>query len=461
MWGQANRLFEGLDGLVMAVSGGADSVALAVALHRLVAGGQLKLRLVVGHINHGLRGAASDGDEVFVRRLAAQLRLPVICRRVDVTGCAKARRLSIETAGRVLRLEALARMAQAEHCQAIATGHQADDQAETVIHRLLRGTALRGLCGIRPMTVMNGRRFIRPLLDVRRADIEAYLRDQARPWREDASNVSTAFTRNRIRHRLLPALQRQSPDISDRLNKLVAACREAQHRIENAADTVGPIQETKDRLVYARQDLITRSPWVQADVFTRAAQRLGGGLRDLSSRHYQTLMAQLAGQSQTKTLWPGTLTVAVDANSVIFTKPRTEPARLPSEPVRVDIGKTAFFGPYTIDVRTVDMPDGVPDDFLRHKPPLTERLDAGCIEGPLTARLPEPGDRFHPIGLGAEKKVARFLLDSKIEKSLRKRVFVLTDSQKILYLAPLRLDERAKITPQTRKILEISIAYPY
>ena len=461
MWGQANRLFEGLDGLVMAVSGGADSVALAVALHRLVAGGQLTLRLVVGHINHGLRGAASDGDEVFVKRLAAQLGLPVICRRVDVAGYAGSRRLSIETAGRVLRLEALARMAQAEHCQAIATGHQADDQAETVTHRLLRGTALRGLCGIRPMTVMNGRRFIRPLLDVRRADIEAYLRDQGRPWREDASNVSAAFTRNRIRHRLLPALQRQTPDTADRLIRLAAACREAQHRIENAADTVGPIQETKDRLVYARQEVISRSPWVQAEVFARAVQRLGGGLRDLSSRHYKTLMAQLSGQRRAKTLWPGTFTVAVDAGRVSFTKPRTEPATLPSEPVQVDIGKTAYFGPYAICVRTVDRPDGVPDDFLRHKPPLTERLDAGCIEGPLTARLPEPGDRFHPIGLGAEKKVARFLLDSKIEKSLRKRVFVLIDSQKILYLAPLRLDERAKITPQTRKILEISIAYPY
>lgn len=458
-WIASHRLLDGISGLLLAVSGGADSVALAAVLHRLVAAGRLNVRLVVGHVNHTLRGDASDGDEAFVRALAERLSLPCVCRRVDVRGYAQKQKLSIETAARSLRLDVLAALANESDCQAVATGHQADDQAETVVHRLMRGTAFGGLCGIRPMTVLNGRRFVRPLLTVRRADIEAYLRDCGWVWRDDATNRSCAFTRNRIRHRLLPVLQKQSPDVADRLRRLAESSHTARLRVELSADSVKPVDRSEHTLSYGRSEFIRQSPWVQVELIGRAICALGGGLRDVTSRHYRDLMAQAARADSAKITWPGRLAVSVEADRLTFSAPAEKPPVFPSEPVAVSIGTDTDFGPYTIRMLYIDIEGKDFFDYLHNKPPFTEWLDAERINGPLVVRQIRPGDWFCPLGLGHQKKVARFLQDSQIHKSQRRRVFVLADAKKILYLAPLRLDDRAKVSKRTKKVLIINIFY--
>lgn len=456
-WLQSQRLFEGVERVLFAVSGGADSTAMAFALHRLIGDGRLRAESVIGHIHHGLRGAASDADETFVQALGERLGVRVVCRRVDVQGFSAAQRLSIETAGRVLRIGALAETARANECDAVATGHHADDQAETVVHRLLRGTGLRGLCGIRPAATLEGVRFIRPLLTLRRAEIEAYCRCEGLGWRDDASNRSCAFTRNRIRLRLIPEMSKQLPDAVERLVRLADLCRGAQERIETAADAIQPRKTGENSIALERAVFAEQSPWVQAELIGRAVQGLGSGLRDVTSRHYQSLMAEAAAAKPSQTVWPGGITSAVANEQIVFTKPMDHTPPLPNEPTPLEVGKAVTFGSYRISTAFLNRLDAMTEDDLRDRNAMTERLDADCIKGALTLRRPMRGERFWPLGLGREKKTARFLLDAKVDQQRRKNVFVLADAEKILWLAPVRLDDRVKITHTTRRILEIAI----
>ncbi len=186
---------------LVGVSGGRDSVAL---LHLLHARGFR--RVVACYLNHGLRGTAGTGDRRFVQRLAARLGFSFAAERVDVRALAAARRLSVETAAREARREFFLRVARRERCRVLLLAHHAEDQAETFLLRLLRGTGPAGLAAMRPVAVRDGLTVLRPLLGTRRGELEDLLLARRASWREDPTNATPAFARNRVRHALLPAL---------------------------------------------------------------------------------------------------------------------------------------------------------------------------------------------------------------------------------------------------------------
>src|SRR5579884_1285182 len=196
------------DRVLVAVSAGADSVALLRLLLELRA--ELGIVLAVAHFNHGLRGEDAQADEHFAAELASRHGLEFFVERVNLAKHAAAQRLGLEAAGRELRYRWLTRIADEHRFDAVATAHTADDQAETVLMKFLRGAGTRGLAGIYPAMVQaEGKtRFVRPLLTATRAEVEAYLASIDQPWREDASNLDRRFVRNRIRHELLPLLKR-------------------------------------------------------------------------------------------------------------------------------------------------------------------------------------------------------------------------------------------------------------
>jgi tRNA(Ile)-lysidine synthase len=214
--------------LAVGVSGGADSVALLRALHQQSR--ELGLVLHVAHLHHGLRGAEADADLEFVRALAAKLDLPFHSHRVDTTAEAVAKpgkpAESIEEAARRLRYRFFAELLSKELLHAVATAHTLDDQAETVLAKFLRGAWTEGLAGIAPKLESAG--VVRPLLAVTRAEIEAYLRALGQPWRTDSSNADTAFTRNRIRHELLPQLESFNPRIRQHLAHMATLARDEE-----------------------------------------------------------------------------------------------------------------------------------------------------------------------------------------------------------------------------------------
>ena len=222
-------------GMVVAVSGGPDSVALLRVL--LALRGRAAGPLLIAHLNHQLRGAESDADENFVRTLYTELStqghegLCLLSERLDVAAAARAERKNLESVARRLRYAWLAEAARKAGLPHVATGHTADDQAETVLHRLLRGTGLKGLRGIaarRPLA--EGVELVRPLLTTTRPDVLAYLANLGQGFRQDSSNWNPRLTRNRIRHQLLPQLAREyNPAITTILCRLAEEAAQAYH----------------------------------------------------------------------------------------------------------------------------------------------------------------------------------------------------------------------------------------
>ena len=239
-------LFRAGDRLCCAISGGADSTALLLALLQAnAARDSLGVVLSAVHVHHGLRGAEADGDEAFVRELCARLKVPLTVERVDTAARQTAEGEGMEEAARVLRYDVFSRLLREAKVDAVVTGHTLDDQAETVMLKLLRGAWTEGLGGISPVRELaatpgtspmaagmnrgaGGERVMRPMLQVRRRDVEAYLRGCGQVWREDSSNEDRSLTRNRVRHELMPLLRSFNPAADEVLARTSAIARDEE-----------------------------------------------------------------------------------------------------------------------------------------------------------------------------------------------------------------------------------------
>ncbi len=280
---------------VVAVSGGADSVAL---LRGLV---EVGVPVTVGHFNHRLRGAESDADEAFVRELAAALGVRCEVGSVDVAAVAAERKENLEATARELRYEWLAQQGEW-----VATGHTADDQAETVLHRLIRGTGLRGLRGIAETRLLpspprgeGAKQLLRPLLAVNRDDVVAYLASLNQPFRNDSSNADPAFTRNRIRRELLPLLKTFNPAIVSVLGRLAQQTDRAASLLQDAASEGlrnAELPRAGDRLVFDRSKLVPLGDYLIAEVFRLVWDRERWPMDAMSAEHWERVTAIVLGQ---------------------------------------------------------------------------------------------------------------------------------------------------------------------
>lgn len=291
------------EGMVVAVSGGPDSVALLRAL--------LALRpqrasgpLIIAHLNHQLRGNDSDADEGFVRELHATLGpgLELRCERRDVAAFARAEGSNLESTGRQVRYEWLAAVARETGARWVATGHTADDQAETVLHRLLRGAGLKGLRGIAARRELApGVELVRPLLDVRRTEVMEYLRAIGQSWCEDRSNLDPRYTRNRIRHELLPLLARAyNPAIAAVLARLAEQADEVYREEETrAAALLAEAERPRAgaRLVFDRLCLAGAPRHRIREMFRHAWTREGWPTSAMSFEHWDRLAAVALGET--------------------------------------------------------------------------------------------------------------------------------------------------------------------
>ncbi len=457
-WIESQALFADCDNILLAVSGGADSVAMVHALVNLKSEGLLSCDFIMGHVNHHLRGADSDGDQAFVSQLGRQLEIEVVTTSVPVRQYAEANKLSIETAGRTLRLKALAAMAQENDCDMTATAHHTDDQAETMIHRLMRGTGFRGLCGIWPISEVYEAEFVRPMLAMRRTEIIQYCTENNLSWRQDASNQNIDFTRNRIRHRLLPVLQSDSETIVERLSVLSYKSRRFLLRTEKHAASIlvkGRLNHSGQQFVLDKGLLSPCPPWVFYEVMCGALVRIDVGLRNYKKEHFD-LFRQLIDSPKAKADFPGDVELVVEKGSVSVQVKKQKTA-LPKELITAEIGKTVQFGPWEISCQLLNADDVDFDSFKKTKNAFVEWLDAEKVVGPIQIRYRQDGDRFRPIGGKGEKKVGRFLIDAGLGPQMKNQAFIVKDVQKILWLAPVRMSELAKVTPKTTGIVEIRV----
>ena len=496
---EANELFGSAEKILLALSGGADSTALLYAMHALKAAKVFGAELVCAHINHQLRGADADADEESVAAQAAGLNLAVTTQRLDVRRHSRDNKLSIETAARDLRIRALTDIARADRCGRIATAHQKNDNAETILHRLSRGTGFQGLGGIWPVRAFaDGTIFVRPLLCVSRDEIIAYLQQRNLMWRRDHTNADCTYRRNYIRHRLLPALQQDCADsLVDQLSELAGRARGFARLVSLRADEVWPsLADCTDQNILLNLEKFETHPQpVKVELIRRSLAGVGCGQRHLSQRHYERIV-QLAGCNVggVKIELPGGFVVQREYTNLIFARPERKVrgegvpplfvagASRPCswrgrlalvrgdgrtvEPVELKIPGRTKFGGYLVEASVSDAGDlceNLKSEIRNSKFPASvgaECFDLEKVTPPVSVRFRRAGDRFIPLGLGGEKKLGKFLTDQRVPHQIRDKVLVVTDAEKIIWVWPVRISEQAKVTTQTRRVLQLRITDP-
>jgi len=315
----------GPERILVGVSGGADSVALVLALHDLGRSG-LALALTVAHLHHGLRETTADEDQLFVENLAKRLGLPCTVDRADVRAEAERDGVGIEEAARNARRRFLIGAARRAGARKVALGHTADDRAETVLFNVLRGTGLEGLAALPPRAPLapdEGIEIIRPLVDLSRAEVRAFLEARGQAWREDETNADPAVARNRLRREVLPILREAAnPKVDEALLRLADQASDAADVLQDAVESVWrqivrtkkvsgtflPEKVPDTFFVVDADDFALLRPWLQGAILRRAVERLGGGLKHMSAeRTRATVEALLSGSVAGPVELPGDL----------------------------------------------------------------------------------------------------------------------------------------------------------
>jgi len=454
--------------VIVAVSGGPDSMTLLECLWRIVEkreAGSAAHRLFVAHLHHGLRDAA-DGDAEFVREQAARRGCRFSLGREDVPSLARERGLSTEAAAREARYAFLTKCATETGALAIALGHNADDQAETVLLRLLRGAGVRGVGGMRPVRPAGegapNVRIVRPLLEVGRAQIKAFVREEDIPFRTDETNADPRYTRNKLRLDIIPALRDAlQPRLAEVLGRFARLAREVSDHVDAEAErAVGGCIVRREGFALSREAWDGLAPALRGPALRIAFEAASG--RALMNAHVEAVRAVAASAEGGSVDLPGHWRAVASAEGVRLVPPGDdEPEPVAPWSVALDVPGSARLPDGRVLGAAVRRPgEGERPPRVDDPQSSTEWIDYDALGRPgrLTVRSRRSGDEFRPLGAGGSRKVKRFLIDAKVPSSERARVpIVAMPDGAIIWVAPLRMDEQARVTSSTREVLELSI----
>ena len=426
--------------IILALSGGADSCAL---LDMLVRQKTFPLHIIVAHLNHCLRDAESDADELFARGLAERYSLPFESRRVDVRELARNGGLNLEDAGRRARLAFLEKVRQEYDAESIALAHHADDQAETLLMRLMRGSGLSGLSGM----AWRCNHRIRPMLAITRHEILDYLKNMRLEYREDSSNQNCAFLRNRIRHELLPLLETYNPAISSNL----AATAEL---LTGEDDLLSDLTEEKFSRLAARdkgwvsfqiKELLAQHPALQRRLIRRSVSELTGSLQQIAQIHINQTLELAGGSGPNSSIdLPGQLRVRREYDVIKIDGSNRHHTETDQPPTVIIDGP----GCYPLwDGMVLEVSLLAPPDDILSTPRNCAWLDPAKAAFPWLARSFRPGDRIRPLGMQGSRKVKELFIDSKLPSWQRRRVPLLFSADNLLWAAGLRLSADAALLP--------------
>ena len=438
------------DKVLVAVSGGPDSVALLHALWSL--SDQIGISLHAAHLNHSFRGKESDADAEYVCRLAGNIGIECTVEKVDVPEIQRTLRLSPEEAARLVRYEFLERVADEVGANRIAVGHTADDQVETVFLNILRGAGIDGLSGMPPVRGV----IIRPLIETRRAVVEEYVEQHNLRPRIDATNLLATYARNRIRLELLPLLRREyNPEIDSAILRLSElASQDSAYLNMEAEEALGRLKTSEDEqsISLSGPGLLSCRLAIRRRVIRTAVGKLRAGLTDIGFVHVEELLRLLDGGKDFRCDLPGG--IYAERAGETLTVSSSKPAELPiiycyelSIPGRTEVPEIGV----VIEVEAA--PGAI--EVIRPPESFEVVLDRGSIVGKLRVRNWEPGDRIRPLGLGGSKKVQDIFVDRKIPRAARHRVPIVVDDERIVWIVGLALSESVKVTGETRECLVV------
>lgn len=443
-------LFKNHGRYIVALSGGADSVALLLILK------QLGVSLSAAHCNFHLRGEESERDEQFCVSLCERLGITLHRIHFDTQFYARQHKISIEMAARDLRYRYFAQLAKDIKADGICVAHHRDDNVETVILNLLRGSGVDGLAGIAPK---NGK-ILRPLLCIGRQDILDYLQLQGQNYVTDSTNLADDALRNRIRHHVIPLLEIVNPAAKENIAQTAKYLRQAKmmleglmgdHQTDGCEDDSCTARDLNNHVICLQKQPIMKAPSPEFMLHSELGKY--GFHGDVIDDIYESLVAKDGGVGK---VWKnGSYMLAIDRNQLLVTAlaaldtiQSERPFRFPEEG-NFNLGESLKIKLHRY-LRTAD--------FTPSKSCHLVTLDADKVSFPLTYRLCEKGDRFYPFGMKGSKLISDYLTDRKRNVLQKMKQHVITDSQgEIVWLVGERTSDRSKITDQTQIILEIEL----
>jgi len=411
------------------------------------------LSLVVAHLNHSLRGAESDADEQFVRNLAKQYQLPFATARADVRHQAESRQQSLEEAGREARYRFFEQLRRQYKAAAVAVAHHAEDQAETFLIRLLRGS---GTSGLGCMPYRNNRHIIRPLLDISRSELRRYLAAQKQSWREDRSNLDHSFLRNRIRHELLPLLEEYAPAVAHRLAATARLLRLDDELLAKQLDELLPmlVKQQRDGLFIATDPCCRHTEGLRLRLYRHAVQTLAGSLRSFGLDHFlQIDRLLLGGRTGALLPLPQSLLAIKTADGLLislYSRLSTQQPlklQLPG-PGRYDLGNGMLL--------LVERLSGPPESYRHGADSALVDLDAAPF--PWLVRPWRSTDRLILHGGSGSRAAGRILIDLKIPRHLRPGVPLLLKGEQSLWLVGVKRSGHAPVSSRSTSVIKLTIS---
>jgi len=441
--------------IIVGVSGGADSVSLLHILNKLK--DQLNINLIVAHLNHRFRGKEAEADARFVSELAKRLQLEAYVESRDVPAYKCSRGVSDQVAAREVRYNFLSEVAAKTGAAKVALGHHADDQTETILLHFIRGTGTRGLRGMLPV---RDNFFIRPLLTIRRKEIESYCRQHALAYRHDASNDKAKYFRNKIRLELVPLLESQyNTNLIQAINRLGEIVRDEDDYMDQQAGKAyrqlkleaggGTIRLERDRLLAIPAALRNR-------VILLAWFDICGDRDDLEYKHINKVLEIIKGGGGYRQIaLPRGVMCVINYNLVEFTLHQEKPT-VPFYQYRVNIPGITPIPEVGLTIGAQLIP-GEEVVNLSGSEPWEALLDYENLSMPLVVRRRQNGDKFMPLGLDGTMKLKKFFIDNKIPVNIRDYIPIVVSGTEIVWVAGQRLGEKWKVTGETVTVLRLYI----
>jgi tRNA(Ile)-lysidine synthase len=435
--------------VVAAVSGGPDSVALLAALCRLA--GELDLKIIAAHFNHGLRGKESDADENFCRTLAGEMGVTFVSGRMKTAKAEKG--ISPEDFYRRKRYIFLERVARRHAAQKIALGHTLNDQAETVLINLLRGAGREGLRGILPM---REGKYIRPLLEVSRREVEAFLKQNGLTFRRDSSNKNRRYLRNRIRLDLIPYLKRKyNPNIEKNLARMAEILQKEDDFIQahvRRGLQSKHIRREKAKVVLSVDYLNLLPEAIRLRLLKKVLDDISGG-KGISFSHV-TSLEDLARRNESgrRVVLPFGLEAERRYGDLMVRREKSGDELKPFA-YELKIPGAVFVPERNLTVRIRKVTKAQMDGSSGQR----AYFDGDRLLGALVIRNRREGDWIEPLGSRGRKKIKKLFIDKKVPRDRRDQVLLLSDALSVIWIENVHLSERVKVTEETKNILELTV----
>lgn len=424
--------------VIVAVSGGIDSIVLLDLFLWLRS--TKKIDITVAHVNHSLRGKESDGDEKFVRRVCEKNGIPFYCERVATKKIAQKAKRSVQETARDLRYEFFETLESTLNADHVATAHNANDNAETLLMNLFRGTGIDGLGGI---PIQRGT-IVRPLLGVTRKEIERYARKRKLQYREDSSNLHDDYTRNFIRHKVIPKIeQRINPSLVETLSNLSEIVRLNSEYTKEALKRSAGIVESRIEIQHFEQ----MHPYLQQMLIHRL----------LTEKKIEPRYGIIHSLLELRNNQKGTVVdldrsyVAERIDDAIVLRDRKTP---PAFEYHLQDEGSISTDEFVFTIKKSAVPDNKINPDTSH-----EYIDASMLKFPVTVRRWKKGDVFNPIGMMGKKKVSDFFGERKFSSEQKKRIPIVESENRIVWVAGERLDDRFKLTNETKEAYHLTISF--